>query len=245
MPTNAPALPGDLPTNVILEPTPENLAVIQSRIKRQCGECTACCFTFANQELEKPQSCWCPKVVKKGGCSIYSTRPRECQWFFCDWLQGNYEERDRPDKIGIVLDLEPNANLMLCSVFNFEPQHDRPMLRCTQLRPNAAWQTRAHELLLERSFEFPITVRGFRNDPDVDLMFEGKTYHLKHLEFSPAPEEWICWAEQPLAQQLWNVMKAMSPEELKEKLKGHVVTDEESRRKAVPMQFPGKLRLVD
>jgi hypothetical protein len=245
MPTNTPVSSEELPTNMILEATPENLALISSRITRKCGECTACCFTFANQELDKPQSCWCPKVAKKAGCSIYPDRPKECKWFFCDWLQGNYDEKDRPDKVGIVIDAEPNANLMLCSVFNFEPQTGFPMLRCTQLRPNSAWQPRAREILLRRSFDWPITVRGFRNDPDVDLMYHGKTYHLKHLEFSPKPAEWICWCEEPMATQLWETMKSMSPEELKEKLAGHVTTDEEGRRKAVAMEFPGKLRLVD
>lgn len=226
---------------VPLEATPENVAKVQASITRKCGECTACCFTFANEQLQKPQSCWCSHATKKGGCSIYPARPTECRNFFCDWLQGNFDERDRPDKVGVVFDVEPCAHLMLASVFGFD-QRLKPMLRCTQLRPGAAWQPRARELVLARSHSIPITIRGFREDPDVDLVVEGQTYHLKHVEFLPEPESWVCWAEEPMATQLVEAMAGKSSEE-----KRALVTqgrDDVGGQRAASVAMPGVFKLT-
>ena len=38
-----------------------------------------------------------------GVCTIYDTRPIDCQLFFCGWLLGMMEEEDRPDKMNAVL----------------------------------------------------------------------------------------------------------------------------------------------
>jgi hypothetical protein len=40
-----------------------------------------------------------------GGCGIHARRPSICRRYRCAWLQGRFEEGDRPDRLGAVLDV--------------------------------------------------------------------------------------------------------------------------------------------
>ena len=70
------------------------------RVTRRCGNCSLCCTVAGVQELEKPPFTRCRHLAAGHGCGIYPDRPTACREFKCGWLQGNFDERFRPDKIG-------------------------------------------------------------------------------------------------------------------------------------------------
>ena len=53
---------------------------------KECGECGLCCKVMAIKELKKPAGMWCFHWQKGIGCTIYETRPQECEDFNCIWL---------------------------------------------------------------------------------------------------------------------------------------------------------------
>lgn len=58
-----------------------------------------------------------------GGCRIYKERPSSCRDWACLWLQGLGEAPDRPDKLGVVFNLQwsdPLAAYVL-QVFEVRP----------------------------------------------------------------------------------------------------------------------------
>ena len=71
--------------------------------ERSCGDCTLCCKVMAVDAIKKPANKWCQHVCK-AGCEIYEERPQDCIDFECGWLQGAFEDRDRPDKVKVVFD---------------------------------------------------------------------------------------------------------------------------------------------
>lgn len=78
---------------------------VKAGITRKCGGCTACCYTFKNDELDKPVHRWCVHA-RDGGCAIYSARPSECANFYCGWLANPWvPDSFRPDRIGCVFDV--------------------------------------------------------------------------------------------------------------------------------------------
>lgn len=70
---------------------------------RSCGDCRACCVVLGVRELEKPPSQACAHM-EKGGCGIYETRPQACRDYACSWLGGAGLRRDRPDRVGVIVD---------------------------------------------------------------------------------------------------------------------------------------------
>ena len=73
-------------------------------MKRECGGCTACCKTHGVPELAKRTGSWCFSCDTGRGCEIYEARPASCQSYRCNWLNGEGERNDRPDKAGFVMD---------------------------------------------------------------------------------------------------------------------------------------------
>jgi hypothetical protein len=72
-------------------------------MKRECGECTACCSVLHVKALNKPAGQDC-KFLTPNGCGIYSIRPhRPCRVFKCVWLTNPFSDEDRPDKSGVIL----------------------------------------------------------------------------------------------------------------------------------------------
>ena len=70
----------------------------------KCGNCRLCCklFRIEEPELVKPCHEWCKHSCDKG-CAIYDERPETCRKFSCWWLAGDYPEKYRPDKVGVVV----------------------------------------------------------------------------------------------------------------------------------------------
>ena len=72
--------------------------------ERRCGSCSECCFSVGVIEFDKRLFTHCPheKTSKSGSCGVYAHRPPSCASFSCNWLQGLFDRKDRPDRIGIV-----------------------------------------------------------------------------------------------------------------------------------------------
>ncbi len=71
---------------------------------RSCGTCSLCCKLIGIAALNKPMGQWCPHCLKRGGCSIYETRPAECRTFNCSWLvRPEIGEAWQPSRAGMVL----------------------------------------------------------------------------------------------------------------------------------------------
>ncbi|HEX9462136.1 MAG TPA: hypothetical protein VGB82_06015 [Alphaproteobacteria bacterium] len=54
---------------------------------RGCNGCTLCCLVLAVQELAKPALQACRHCDFGAGCTIYADRPRQCQTYFCGYLE--------------------------------------------------------------------------------------------------------------------------------------------------------------
>jgi Fe-S-cluster containining protein len=73
--------------------------------RRSCGECSLCCTVLRVDELRKLGGIPCTELRDDGGCSIYDRRPGICRAYRCLWLKGGFEEEDRPDRLGAVVDI--------------------------------------------------------------------------------------------------------------------------------------------
>lgn len=73
---------------------------------RSCGigtdACSACCHTFAVEEIDKLRHTSCANRMSNGGCGIYASRPESCRQFQCAWLSGELETSERPDQSGFI-----------------------------------------------------------------------------------------------------------------------------------------------
>ncbi|MCG8590455.1 MAG: hypothetical protein MJE66_14290 [Proteobacteria bacterium] len=82
---------------------------------RSCGRCSLCCQVLRVDALAKPGGTPCRHQRAEGGCGIYAERPGICRAYRCAWLQGSFEDDDRPDRLGAVLDFSPRVDgLELC-----------------------------------------------------------------------------------------------------------------------------------
>lgn len=72
---------------------------------RTCGGCTACCKTHAVDEVQSVSGVWCRHCTIGSGCQIYDRRPESCRRYECLWLMGRGAEADRPDRLGVVMDV--------------------------------------------------------------------------------------------------------------------------------------------
>lgn len=80
-------------------------------LQRTCGDCNACCTFLAVVELGKEPLVRCSHLVDgTRGCSVYEERPDSCREFRCLWHQGAVGHKDRPDKIGVMLDVTYNED---------------------------------------------------------------------------------------------------------------------------------------
>lgn len=96
--------------------------VAREKADRTCGQCTACCTVLGIRELQKPAFQCCPNLAGAGGgCGIYGARPNSCRFYRCEWLDADRDRtglgrkspaklaglgarRDRPDRLGVILD---------------------------------------------------------------------------------------------------------------------------------------------
>jgi Fe-S-cluster containining protein len=75
----------------------------KTKARRQCGPCTACCFSFAVTLDDGPKpACEVCKHLSARGCGIYHKRPTECRTFECMWRSGFFNEEMRPDLVNAI-----------------------------------------------------------------------------------------------------------------------------------------------
>ncbi len=78
----------------------------ENMLSRSCGTCDACCTAKGVKELGKPDGVKCVHLVEGvKGCSIYASRPKACADWSCMWRLGGFEGFDRPDRLGVVVDV--------------------------------------------------------------------------------------------------------------------------------------------
>ena len=107
---------------------------------RSCGPCTACCVVFAIEVLSKPEYVRCSHR-DSAGCTIYEERPKACQAYACLWLEGEFDVGQRPDLVGLALDL-PTA-------IDEDPDYAGMTVICArEVRPNSAEEVPAQKLIL-------------------------------------------------------------------------------------------------
>lgn len=81
-------------------------------VRRACDGCSACCTTKGIPSLGKRPWKPCHAIAEGGGCRIYGTRPNECRSYYCTWRLGFGEEDARPDRSGVVIDLDTNPEIL-------------------------------------------------------------------------------------------------------------------------------------
>jgi len=87
-----------------MTPLEERFEVWKDR--RSCGSCTMCCYVFEVPAVATRDYEWCRHCRVGVGCGIYETRPEDCRSFYCLWRMGFGTDEDRPDRHGVVMDLQ-------------------------------------------------------------------------------------------------------------------------------------------
>ena len=121
---------------------------------RICGDCEECCYVASvvdeSKNFHKPACQKCP--FQNHGCTIYGKpeRPQICSDFQCSWLRGVGEDKDRPDKSGVMA----SVNNMNGGTWGF----------IMDLKKNAHLTTGRGmlELMVDR-FNFPIVIVDYDN----------------------------------------------------------------------------------
>ena len=88
---------------------------------RQCGECSLCCTVLRVDEIAKLGGTRCQHVRSGAGCAIHARRPAICRGYECMWLRGKLRDKDRPDRLGAVLDLVPVGGSVRLSIRQATP----------------------------------------------------------------------------------------------------------------------------
>lgn len=99
----------------VADPSPE----------RRCGSCSLCCRVLRVDPLRKLGgiSCVHQREGTAAPCGVHGLpeRPALCGAYRCAWLQGRFEETDRPDRLGAVLDLTTRAGLPVLRIQEAAP----------------------------------------------------------------------------------------------------------------------------
>ena len=62
----------------------------------------ACCHVLGVIALKKAEWSSCPHQTE--GCTIYEDRPDGCKTYRCAWLDGQLNDDERPDLVGLIVD---------------------------------------------------------------------------------------------------------------------------------------------
>lgn len=70
----------------------------------ECNGCTVCCTVCEIKAVNSPAGTPCKYA--NNGCTIYKSRPSECEGFDCFYSgQSNLPEYLRPDNLGVMLEM--------------------------------------------------------------------------------------------------------------------------------------------
>lgn len=121
---------------------------------RTCGDCRACCTVLGVDAVEKAAGEPCRHLTKRG-CGIYADRPEECAVYRCLWHVGLFgETRDRPDRIGLVLD----APAAMAESYLYR---DIPFVVAREASPGASLGGRGALVLHPLAQNIVVVVQGF------------------------------------------------------------------------------------
>jgi len=120
------------------------LRVTEESVKpNKCGECRACCTVLAIQQLEPQKPNWTPCPHECGnGCSIYQSKPEECNEYQCHYLEGVFgsDPAFRPDKLGLLVDMRGVTDDM-------DYPHEVYFFQIWETRLNARFEKRARAMI--------------------------------------------------------------------------------------------------
>lgn len=102
--------------------------------------------------LEKPAFQACPHQATQG-CGVYEARPAPCRLYRCAWVDGLGLRRDRPDRLGVILDrMAPAASVMELAVAGdakarAQVQQAEKTVRARETRRGAFGEARVRRVL--------------------------------------------------------------------------------------------------
>jgi Fe-S-cluster containining protein len=142
-----------------MDRTDENLdeETFEQRKKRprECGACSLCCTVLRVDELAKLGGRPCLHQLPAGGCAVHDRRPDICRAYRCAWLGGAFEDDDRPDRLGAVLDLVPRGHVIHLVV--------------RQVAADAGGRSpRLQEIVAETRRSMPVEIRDVADVLDAD-----------------------------------------------------------------------------
>lgn len=163
-------------------------------IERSCGDCRLCCRLLRveshDEGFDKPQGRWC-EHAGDGGCAIYPDRPKPCRTFRCAWYSGAFDERDRPDRVHLVVALEMGIGDELKDANGKVVARNLPVWCVYEAWPGVAAKPRGRAVLalLER-----MTVRT-RSDPEREggpfpICLIPSATGMRRMKF-PGSSRWI------------------------------------------------------
>jgi hypothetical protein len=88
-------------------------------MKRECGECQACCKILPISEIGKKAGVRCDNQKFGVGCKVHGTpaQPGSCKRWNCWWLLDPTCDLSRPDRAGYVIDPSPDFVILGDDVF--------------------------------------------------------------------------------------------------------------------------------
>jgi len=101
--------------------------------KRSCGRCTMCCYVFEVAAVPTRGYEWCKHCAVGVGCRIYAARPPECASFYCLWRMGFGTDEDRPDRHGVVMDLQVESGEAVIRVWRPKQLQVRKLRSATRM----------------------------------------------------------------------------------------------------------------
>lgn len=81
-------------------------------LRRDCGPCHLCCDLLSADRTHHrgPADLRCPNYRRESGCQLEGHRPPACASWRCAWhILAGLPEECRPDRMGVMLTLEPAA----------------------------------------------------------------------------------------------------------------------------------------
>lgn len=146
----------------------DELELIERAEGRKCGSCRLCCKLLAVGRDDDPPGTfkkepflWCDHACDKG-CAIYNRRPEACKQFTCVWLEGAFEDRDRPDRSQIVVSLEQDPENMIQGMDGEVLMKNEPVWCVYERTEGAARRGRAAKIVEELK---GMTVQRERESP--------------------------------------------------------------------------------
>ena len=178
---------------MVIQPdgTIKELGLVQDR---SCGDCRLCCKLLLveapDEDFLKPQGKWCEHACDSG-CAIYADRPKACAKFICQWLNGSFAERDRPDRAHLVICLEESVGERMLDRDGKVVAENVPVWCVYEDWPGAASKPRAQKIIAEVQ---QLLVRR-KAEPDkwagpFPVLIIPSTTGLRRLKF-PGSDRWL------------------------------------------------------